>query len=34
MAKNYRTRLPCVKGAVTVRYNIFGIVLYIRLKLF
>ena len=27
-------RLPCVKGAVTVRYNVFGIALSIRLKMY
>ena len=26
-------RLPCVKGAVTVRYNILGIAVSIRLKM-
>ena len=26
-------RLPCVKGAVTVRYNVFGIAVSIRLKM-
>ena len=31
--KKYHTWLPCVKGAVTVRYNVFGIALSIRLKM-
>ena len=32
--KKYHTWLPCVKGAVTVRYNILGIAVNIRLKMY